>query len=227
MKKWEFALFASLFLVFSSALGFVHVEFRQPEAIADQQIVGAGSTYWTVLQSIGGNSTDTECVHDAEDSSDCAIFPAGNSDDAASRATLINSNGPGQCCWSMDSSLQLTGQMLTDAAAVTGVSSPGQAACPMVMRSGMPIDRADESPNRVSLISGNAAGQRLGLCATLSGKVSGDNLYMPCDADGDCSTTCTIPPTAEQINRAGVYLLCKGASTSSISFMVKKQWVRK
>lgn len=215
--------------VLLASMGLIHFEFLD-ESQADEQIVGSGATYWSIDQAIGSNSAaSTQCIHRTDSLTTCAVFPAGTGDASASKATLITANGVGKCCWSMDSGLTISASTLVDA-----VGGNGQCAGPRIATAGY---EADESPNRDALIEGacganaftcTGSGIRRGLCAVTTG-VSRDVLNMPCDEDSDCpSGSCDLTPTADERSNAGVYLLCRGVTgTSSVTFSVRKQRIRK
>lgn len=231
MRKLEFTFLAALFFVFAGFLGIVHVEFQQPSAMADEQINGSGAEYWSIDQAIGSNSgASTQCIHRTDSVSTCALFPAGEGDEAASRATLVTAVGVGRCCWSMDGALQISGARVLESGALGQDAGSGDGQCAGFKIVGTAYE-ADSSPNRLAMINARSASMRTGLCSTQI-SASNDFLYPPCDQDADCSVlsagTCTMPPTSAQMSAAGIFMICRGGTgTSSITFSVRKQRIRK
>lgn len=199
-------------------------------AIADDQAVGIGSTYWSNVQSIGTTST---CLH-AQDGTTCQIFPAGEHFDHRHRITLIEASAAGRCCVAGVAALAIGTDLVIDDG-----SSDGQGAC---WNFGANGGVWAVIPSRKDLLESGAAGMSTGLCTTPVGKTAlfsdlfkeTGGIYLPCRVNGDCTgshgTVCngisgSPALTSDQLDRGGVIINCRGES-ASVAFFTRKERVK-
>lgn len=207
-------------------------------ALADEQIQGLGTGYWSYSQSI---TTATACIVRSVGSTECALFHAGDSWDSGNRVAVVSADGAGYCCFAGAPALAIDANLqITDSG---GENGTGQGNC---WRFGPTGGEWQVRPDRTTMRAAGASGTRPGLCSTaLSGK-SGSNepatltvpsggaggVYAPCAVNADCSSgwvgsgTCANPPSTLQTDRAGMLLNCVSAS-GTINVFVRKEYVKR
>jgi hypothetical protein len=199
-------------------------------AIADDQVIGLGASYWAYRQSI---TTATACVVRAVGSAQCALFPAGDSADNGSRVVVVSADGAGYCCFAGAGALVIDSNLrVTDP---SGPYGTGQGACYAFPSTG---GEWQVQPNRSVMVASTTGGARIGLCSAYLSGANGSNepsssggVYAPCSVDADCTNwtsagTCTTSPSSFQQLQAGVVLNCAAAS-GTINVAVRKEYVRR
>lgn len=209
-------------LVMSLAVFFAGV----PAVHAENSVV-----YWSGVYTCSGT---TGCVKTSTGSSTCMLFPAGNNDvDSFTRITQ-GSDDSFVACWALDTSVSIVPASLS----ITDPGQSGPGSCEIVEattaenESIARVDTRGLYPELRYSNGGNAPAYKSGICSTAiwSGK---DLLFPPCDSTSDCtslsagtcSTTTGNPLTADQLRRAGAYLICESVGGGSETMIVQKRRV--
>ncbi len=172
-------------------------------AYADDQVTGAGGSYWARSQTV----TSTQaCFSDG--TSRCMLFAAGTSRFHKQRVAVVKTSAAVQCCWASGGSFDVDGLSIVG----TGEYGSGFCAGFELAAAG---DEAHQQPSRSAMRTAATPGTRTGLCSTAY-TIGGDALYAPCSTDAECTEygggTCTASPTGTQAQSAGVMLICNTLS---------------
>lgn len=190
-------------------------------AYADEQVTGIGAPYWAMVETL----TMSQFMSIADGTSGAELFAAGSSDEAWSKAIVVNSDTALSCCWVGDlaATTSTTGEV-TDAGGTSG-----QGACFHIAAIG---EQVHTRPDRQWMVRNSIPGYRTGLCDTAATAANNnETLYAPCDADADCASpygggSCDTTPSQTLADSAGIFLRCIPDTGTSI-VKVRKEYVRK